>query len=71
MDRKYLKPDIVHVYATQADKDNGNKAATVRCVPYNYAGFSSYEYKGTVYKGYRDSVCFDDACILLSEHSKG
>jgi hypothetical protein len=71
MDRQYLKPDVVHVYMTQEDKDKGNKKATVRLVPYNYGGFSSYEYKGKVYKGYVDSVCFDDACILLSEHTKG
>lgn len=72
MDRSYLAPHRVNVYATQADKEAGNTLDCVLRVPYSRHGFDYYEFKGRVLPGYIDGIYEQaDACVVLTDPSPG
>jgi hypothetical protein len=62
MDRAYKKEDLVHVYAASK---HGELLATFKDKPYTLHGFDNYQYKGTMYEGFKD-LDSDKVYILLN-----
>jgi hypothetical protein len=68
MDRSYLAPHKVNVYADQQAKDAGNKLKRVREVPYSIHGYASYRVDDKILPGYLDpNDATADACVILKE----
>lgn len=65
MNRQYLAPHRVAVYANQEAKDAGKPVTTADLVPYPHSGFDNYKYGDVMYPGYVDPHgC--DSCIILT-----